>query len=79
MFSSYKSNQTSEKEGSCCCSHTTFGLNSNFKLNDTNNISEKEKSLQQNILSNCDSYTIDDKKRIYELERQVNYLMEDNK
>ena len=44
-----------------------------------NNTSAREKSMQQNILGNYDSYIMDDKKKMYELERQVGYLIQDNK
>ena len=57
----------------------TYGCSSNIRLTDMNNTSAREKSMQQNILGNYDSYIMDDKKKMYELERQVGYLIQDNK
>lgn len=80
MISNYKSNHTSDKESSCYCSNNTLAFNNNFKLTETqNSIPEKEKYIQGNTSNNYENYTLDDRKKVFELERQVSYLMEDNK
>lgn len=79
MFSSYKSDKyetnkgESDREQCCCCSNNTY-LYSQFRTLDQN----MSKEPISRICSNIDSYQTDDRKKLYELERQVGYLMQDN-
>ena len=85
MFSSYKSekyttqNADTDKEPCWCCSNNTHIFNSQFKTLDKENNVSRERTSHMNALSGFDSYISDDKKRMFELERQVGYLIQDNK
>jgi hypothetical protein len=76
MFSSYKSS-ASEKDACCCCSNNTQIFSNNLRGVEHNY--SKERSIHQNTFNNFDSYIQDDKKKVFELERQMGYLIQDNK